>query len=447
MPQQLQLRRNHNNHNATTPSPERRRRPPRKKQKSKDPWKTKNKAKKKTANNNNDSDYEDESTKTTMVAEDSDPKQTPISSRTRSSQRRKEQAHATTSKDLPPPSASLEDERSHGAGNRLSPKTSEDSEDKSTKTTMAEDGDDDDNDDVATQKSASKRKLELVKAKLEKAKQRRLSLQEENGSNQQKEEGTDLSDDTGANATTKASKKVGSAKMKTSEEVQAALQRAREKLQGAMTNRERALQNVSAGKNVSSTMVAPISGLGESLIVKNLSQTGPESMVYFPSKTAASDLGRRILEDRMNQESMEQRRVQLQQELMALKERLEQKQKNASDLQMQTSKHQQPVMTKEELRRRKDEAQAMMDLSYWKHFVSKQEVIMSDVDKQVDDTRKAVESCTREMQEASTHLDETELLIRDIELRQQTITDMITKATSALLETRQKVHLEKLRTK
>ena len=104
-------------------------------------------------------------------------------------------------------------------------------------------------------------------------------------------------------------------------------------------------------------------------------------------------------------------------------------------------------MTKEELRRRKDEAQAMMDLSYWKHFVSKQEVIMSDVDKQVDDTRKAVESCTREMEEASTHLDETELLIRDIELRQQTITDMITKATSALLETRQKVHLEKLRTK
>jgi DNA repair exonuclease SbcCD ATPase subunit len=279
--------------------------------------------------------------------------------------------------------------------------------------------------DIATKTSESRKKLENLKALLELAKQKKLAMQ---GELKQTE---------------------GSEAKKNSEEVQAALRRAREKLRGALTSRERALQGMGP-------VQIPISGLSVSLTIKNISQTGPEDKVYFPAKNFGIDLGRKALEELSSHDSLATRRSQLQQELMALKERLERTQRTtgrdtdddeskAEDALKEIAANQTPkqVMTKEELERRKEEAQAFMDLSYWKHFVSKQEHIMSEVDGQVNENSKALEECIREIEDTTRYLRETDLQILDLETRQQAVASMVSSATTKLLETRNKLHLEK----
>jgi hypothetical protein len=102
-------------------------------------------------------------------------------------------------------------------------------------------------------------------------------------------------------------------------------------------------------------------------------------------------------------------------------------------------------MTKAELERRKEEAHAFMDLSYWKHFMSKQEHIMSQVDGQVNDDNNsnALEECSREIKDATRSLRETDLKVLDLETRQQAVASMVSSALTELLETRNKLHLEK----
>ena len=111
--------------------------------------------------------------------------------------------------------------------------------------------------EIANKKSESRKKLELLKAKLELAKQKKLAMQ---GELKQ------------TNPTDSESPKISEAKK--NPEVQAALKRAREKLRGALTSRERALQRTSP-------VQTPISGLCVSLIIRNISQTGPQSLVRF----------------------------------------------------------------------------------------------------------------------------------------------------------------------
>jgi small-conductance mechanosensitive channel len=98
-------------------------------------------------------------------------------------------------------------------------------------------------------------------------------------------------------------------------------------------------------------------------------------------------------------------------------------------------------MTKEELERRKEEAQAFMDLSYWKHFVSKQEHILSDVNAQVLENLKGSEECTREVEDTKKALFEIDKEIVDLETREKAVADMVGKAMTQLLSTREELHL------
>lgn len=178
--------------------------------------------------------------------------------------------------------------------------------------------------------------------------------------------------------------------------------------------------------------------------------------VRFPTEGFGLDLGRKALEELSDRDSLASRKSQLQQELMALKNLLERKQgsteleEDGNDSQgddaakgITSSPVTKQIMTKEELERRKEEAQAIMDLSYWKHFVSKQEHMMAEVDGQVHENSKALNECSIEIEDAVRNLQESELHILDLEKRQQAVAQMVSNATAKLLETRKKLHLEK----
>ena len=97
--------------------------------------------------------------------------------------------------------------------------------------------------------------------------------------------------------------------------------------------------------------------------------------------------------------SLLQRKLQLQNELMALKEKLEMKASEEPKQKKQNQKEDTETTaplpnedtrsnetpTKEGLERRKAEAQTLMDISYWKHFVSKQEHLLEQVTSKIND--------------------------------------------------------------
>jgi hypothetical protein len=245
------------------------------------------------------------------------------------------------------------------------------------------------------------------------------------------------------------------------EDVQVALKRAREKLRGALQGRERAMQRFSPVHQT------PISGLSSDLTIKNISQTGPEDMVCFPSTNLGLDLGRAELEELIGDDfttddsgSLAARKLQLQRELLALKERLEEKQKaswrdskgggdkdddNDNDTSMEVTRTQamKQLLTKEELEKRKEEARAVVDISYWKHFVSKQEHILSEVDEQVDENRKALEKCSREVDDTAKDIQKADDDIHDLETRERAVADMASNVMKKLLSTRKELHSEK----
>jgi hypothetical protein len=97
-------------------------------------------------------------------------------------------------------------------------------------------------------------------------------------------------------------------------------------------------------------------------------------------------------------------------------------------------------LTKQELERRKAEAQATMDISYWKHFVSKQERMLENVMKHGEDNDIALEECQKERHETNKNLLQTQREIEEIECRIRIVENGISASITALLHARQAIY-------
>ena len=206
-----------------------------------------------------------------------------------------------------------------------------------------------------SKKSKSHIALELVRAKLQRAKLAKLAA--EQGCREERErpeEGTVTSE------------------------------RTRHNLRGVQKNREK------LHRRMANQLPPPISALYADLVIKRISGSGSEETVRYPRDTGL-DLARKYLfhlpEQPADEESQElaSRKFQIEQSLETLKQRLAQKQ--------QESKLVEKPLTKEDLELKRREAQAFMDVSYWKHFVSKQEHLLVEVTEQLDENKKALENC------------------------------------------------------
>jgi len=92
------------------------------------------------------------------------------------------------------------------------------------------------------------------------------------------------------------------------------------------------------------------------------------------------------------------------------------------------------------------EAQNVMDISYWKHFVSKQEYILHGIKKQVTDSTSSLEECLRERHATNIQLNHIQKTITSLESRQDIIEDEIIKSTTKLLTARQQLYVASTRT-
>lgn len=359
-----------------------------------------------------------------------------------------------------------------------------------------------------TPRTNSRKILELVRAKLERARLKKMDMEDRMRKEQAEREAMVENHTNVVGVSTSNNEKKLDAK--------AALERARSKLRGALKNRRRALGTsvTSAGAASSSASTSsrhwlpPVSGLSASMVITDIANTGPAELVYFPHPSLDTDLGRARLiamlgekvmaelhSDKMPDAteypggvdasdgkppstSLADRKRQLQQELMALKEKLEKTQQTAGNSELLHSlggNHEarddllngisgpedgftstsalddggrktlkrnanQVATTKEELERRKVEAQNFMDISYWKHFVSKQEHLLSQVSDQVEETTRASEKCRGEEIEIDMELHSVEDSIALVETRKKVIDDGIAQSMTHLLECRQELH-------
>jgi hypothetical protein len=257
-----------------------------------------------------------------------------------------------------------------------------------------------------------KKQLELLRAKVALAKQKKSAMEKE-------------------------------ARMK---DTKGALERAKAKLRGAM--QERAIAN---NRNL-----PPISGLSTSLIIANISETGPEDMVHFPSRSMDMDLGEKKLGELLRANgsvdgasgSLAARKSQLQKELLLLKEKLESKQSLKSTKAQETDASSdeksdcdsKQVLTKQELERRRGEAQAQMDFSYWKHFVSKQEHILSSVTSHLQENSYSLKKCDSDLEKTEESIKTMNSEILDLEAREKIVANLISEASCSLLKKRNEQH-------
>ncbi len=156
------------------------------------------------------------------------------------------------------------------------------------------------------------------------------------------------------------------------------------------------------------------------------------------------------------QKTLLQRKIQLQNELLALKEKLEkssqeQKQKGnppklPTSNATQASKAK-PIPTKEGLERRKAEAQTIMDISYWKHFVSKQEHLLEQVTTKLKDSESTHQTYKETRHATNKAIAQVQENLQLIEQRQSVVEDGMLSATENLLQARQALHAAKKQTK
>lgn len=161
--------------------------------------------------------------------------------------------------------------------------------------------------------------------------------------------------------------------------------------------------------------------------------------------------------------SLLQRKTQLQNELLALKEKLEmkssqEKQKDqasrntmdATDAKNdEGNKDRKLPSTKEDLERRKAEAQTVMDISYWKHFVSKQEHLLEQVTTKINNMDKsndkggAYKECLEKRHSTNKAITKVQQDLNVLEQRQALVEDGIVTSTQQLLDARQELHQAK----
>jgi hypothetical protein len=234
---------------------------------------------------------------------------------------------------------------------------------------------------------------------------------------------------------------------KSSEDVQMALKRAREKLQGAMQRRDRAMQRLSPVNE----SITPISALSADLAIADVAATGSEEKVFFPTTEMSADFGRSDLEqsgraaDDKVSSSLAARKLRLQRELQTLKAKLEKHQKYEENPSAQENHGNIAKLpyTKEELEKKKEEAQTVMDISHWKLFVSKQERMTEEASSRVLENRRALSVCEEEQQQTTAQLEKTKNELRDLENSEQAVPSLISSITCKLLQTRKELYKEK----
>lgn len=276
--------------------------------------------------------------------------------------------------------------------------------------------------------SSKVQQLELARAKLEQLKKKHRDIKTKNSSGA----GIPLLSD--SDKTTKPS-----------ENVQIALKRAREKLEGAMQKRDRAMQELSP-RNVT---ISTISALSANLVIENIAETGPQEKVFFPTTVLGGALGPNqggtctaeeptSFEERSESLSLSERKLRLQLELQTLKEKLDQYQKENESCFTQGDRqsHIKHTLTKEVLEKKREEAQTIMDLSHWKHFVSKQENMLDEASRRVAENRRALMECEVEQQETESQLQDTHKDLIDLEKREKAVMKMLKSATYNLLRSR-----------
>ncbi|KAL3923465.1 MAG: hypothetical protein SGILL_001645 [Bacillariaceae sp.] len=314
----------------------------------------------------------------------------------------------------------------------------------------------------------SRQDLEEVRARLEQAKRKKLQM-EQNLQTDSILEGTASATSTASttnnslNATETRSNASVASRSSKAQEAFDKLQAARSKLRGAMKNRERVMRT-------SALSLPPVSALSSSLIIRNISTSGPKEKVYIsPGSTssipgmdrAAAEalLGKEMMDSKLcttstiddgDPSSLATRKRQLQQELMALQEKLEKSQRAAvtntendtsSSNSAPTSPKRSPVVvTKEELEKRKAEAQNNVDVSYWKHFVSKQEHMLEQVTDRITENESALDECQKQGHETNKNLLQSQNKIDELESRKKIVEQGISSSMTALLQARQALY-------
>jgi hypothetical protein len=227
--------------------------------------------------------------------------------------------------------------------------------------------------------------------------------------------------------------------VQSAEDVQEKLRLAREKLKGAMQKRDRAMQRLSPANG----SIASISALSTNLVIEHVSSTGPRDKVYFPTKTLGTDLGGTLLERDAKAmsipNSLADRKARLQKELQLLKEKLEQHQKGQGQDESpfgSSSGTGKKNLTKEALEKKREEAQAVIDISHWKHFVSKQENLLEEANERVLENRRALSQCELEQQKTDVELRVTEQESDDLQHRKKAVDDLLSSTTSKIFQSR-----------
>jgi hypothetical protein len=166
--------------------------------------------------------------------------------------------------------------------------------------------------------------------------------------------------------------------------------------------------------------------------------------------------------------SLALRKQQLQKELIALKQKLDSTQRKAATDEIDLSKqhpsdevedsidrndHEEKgkmnshlvdgTTTKEALERRKAEVQTVMDITYWKHFVSRQQVILAEVKEKVTENAAAIADCFRQETEIKEKLKMAEDDHALLDARRSVVEKAIGESLNELLASRRKLHLSK----
>ena len=286
--------------------------------------------------------------------------------------------------------------------------------------------------------SKSRRALEMMRAKLELAKQKKLALQDELRRKQQ------LADE---NTTIASSSK-----------------------------RASTLTRLDSVSPQTTNCLPPISALKDELVIDNISQTGPEDMVRFPDiemlpdsyyaevddggTSTEGDDGDDQADTAPDSEVLAARKNKLQQDLDALRQRLERKQKavqkrqsvdkgNANEdppavessttVEDAAKKVKYAAMSKQELEKRKIEAQELRDVSYWRHYVSKQQHMLLGVTDQVKENTGALKECDRDLARVNQSIKQTSEEVTDLDARQKFVSNQLMENVTRLLDARRRL--------
>jgi len=95
-------------------------------------------------------------------------------------------------------------------------------------------------------------------------------------------------------------------------------------------------------------------------------------------------------------------------------------------------------LSKEQLQKKKEEIQVLRDLSYWKHYVSKQEHMLSDVDAKLEENEGLLQECHVDHLETDEKLCQVKDDLEELLIRERIVSSTITTLLTKLLESRKK---------